>query len=448
MEIPSWGTKSPSNATMQSLLRCVENGEYDRAVREILRFERHSGDVLSPGERGEISHLASICLYKVGRYKEALGKATAAFDMLKETSDNEKVAQIQDVLGRISLSLGDLTNAELHLRDAVSTYRRVGNHTELLKCYNVIARVYFVRTDFEKCIEYLHRAEELSKRVGDARANAWIHGNLGTVFTLLGEWRKAQEELDISFRYHQASGDELNLCRVLLSLGFLSCLRRDFRGSEDFLVRACELARKGDFLRELAIYHEYAGQLARSQGDARTAKSHFLKALGIGRKAAPEGDINNQTYRLLAELEVAQEKFQQALISCHKSLRVSKSLEEKTEEGAAYRILGQIYSHQGDKRRACGYFRKGISLLQHIGAKYELALTYLEAGRSGSFDYYRRLGFLGDAESLFRDLESKYHIGLVNLAVADLLLERKDYPSAEVFLVESERLFKESKDEK
>jgi transcriptional regulator with PAS, ATPase and Fis domain len=79
-----------------------------------------------------------------------------------------------------------------------------------------------------------------------------------------------------------------------------------------------------------------------------------------------------------------------------------------------------------------------------VGAKYELAKTYLETGRSDAFDYYKRLGYLSNAESIFRDLGSKYHLGLVNMSITNLLVEHQDYGKAEVFLSDAEILFKDS----
>ena len=448
METRSKDIGSPSKERIELVKSLVHQGEFAQALREIQKIEREPGFDLPPGEKEDIHYLASLCLYNLGRYKEALTKATLSFEIFKDTSENKKVAQIQDILGRINLGLGDLRNAELYLRDAISIYRRIGNQAEMVKSYNLIARIYFIRCDFEKSIEYLNEAEELSGKVGDFKTNARIFGNLGRVYTLLGEWEKAEKNLEISLSFNQRNRDELSLCRDLLSLGFTICLKRDFQRSKKFLAEAFELARKNNFLRELAIYYEYAGQLAYSERDQKTANAYFLKGIEIGQKAAPEGDINNQTYRLLAELQLAQKNFDQALISCQKSLEVSKSLGEKIEEGAAYRILGQIYSARGEKEKSSEYFLKSISSLQQVGAKYELARTYLEAGRSETFDYYKRLGFLSNAESLFRELNSKYHLGLVNLAITDLLVEEKDYGKAQIFLAEAERLFKESNDQK
>ncbi|MFQ6032612.1 MAG: sigma 54-interacting transcriptional regulator, partial [Candidatus Zixiibacteriota bacterium] len=222
----------------------------------------------------------------------------------------------------------------------------------------------------------------------------------------------------------------------------------EFQRASEYLAKAFELAHKNNYLRELVIYHEYMGNLNFDLGDYKKAEDHYNQIIKIWKTTAPDGDMITQTYRLLAELQVAKKEYEQALISCQKSLEVSKSLGEKIEEGAVYRILWQIHSAKGDKELAQEYFNKGIACLSQIGAKYELAKTYLEAGRSKEFDYYKRLGFLSNAEIEFRELGSLHYLGQVNLSIANLLVEDNQYDKAQLFLTDAERFFRETKEQK
>jgi transcriptional regulator with GAF, ATPase, and Fis domain/uncharacterized protein HemY len=426
----------------------VEQRKFASALKEIKRVEgqREIEEFSTLG--GDLCYLSAVTLHGLGNYRDAKLKAEKAYDLFKNTSENKKVAEIQYIWGLIHLDLGDLKNAENHIRDAITTYRRIGDEAEIIKCYNKIARIFFIKSEFEKAIEYLSEAKELSEKIGDFRMSAVASSNLGRIYTLTGKWEKAEENLLVSLKFNETKNDELNLCRSRLSLGFVCCLKREFQKAHEYLTEAFELAQRNDYLRELAIYHEYAGQLAHEQDDDKSAQIHYTKGIQIGEMAAPEGDINNQTYRLLAELQVAKKEYEQALISCQKSLEVSKSLGEKIEEGAVYRVLGQIHSAKKDKELALEYFNKSISFLQQIGARYELARTYLEAGRSNQFDYYKRLGFLSNAEIEFRALGSFYHLGQVNLSIANLLVEHNQYDSAQLFLADAEKLFQETEEQK
>jgi tetratricopeptide (TPR) repeat protein len=442
-----------SNQTTQSKRMLLEKARIERieslvkqrkfapALEEIKRVEEQREIKEFSAWGGDLCYLSAVAFHGVGNYIEAKGKAEEAFDLFKNTSENKKVAEIQYILGLIYLDLGDLRNAENYIRDAITSYRRIGDQVELVQCYNKIARIFFIKSEFEKAIESLSEAKELSEKIGDFRMSAVACSNLGRIYIITGKWDKAKENLWDALKFNETRNDELNLCRSRLSLGFVYCLKREFQKAGKYLTEAFELAHKNDYLRELAIYHEYAGQSAFDQSDYKSAQIHYIKGIQIGEMAAPEGDINNQTYRLLAELQVAKKEYDQALVSCQKSLEVSRSLGEKIEEGAVYRILGQIHSAQGDKELACEFFNKSISYLQQIGAKYELAKTYLEAGRSNQFDYYKRLGFLSNAEIEFRELGSFYYLGQVNLSIANLLVEDNQYDKAQLFLIEGEKLF-------
>jgi transcriptional regulator with PAS, ATPase and Fis domain len=436
------------NTRIERIESLVGENKLVEAMEEIETVENQQETEKFSLQRGSLYYLSALTLYNLGRYKEALPKAEQAFKTFKDTPENQRVAQTELIWGRIYLSLGDLKNAEIYIRDAITTYRRMGDQKEIIRCYNIIARIFFIKSEFEKAIEYLSEAKELSEKTGDFRMSAVASSNLGRIFILTGKWEKAEENLMNSLRLNETKNDELNMCRSLLSLGFVCCLKREFREAQEYLAKAFELAHKNNYLRELAIYHEYAGQLAYEQSDDKSAQMHYDKGIQIGEMAAPEGDINNQTYRLLAELQVAKKEYDQALISCQKSLEVSKSLGEKIEEGAVYRILGQIHSAQGEKELALEYFNKSVSYLQQIGAKYELAKTYLEAGRSNQFDYYKRLGFLSNAESEFRGLGSFYYLGQVNLSIANLLVEENQYDKAQLFLADAEKLFEETREQK
>jgi two-component system response regulator HydG len=448
MESKQKALSQASKTKMEWIESLIGRNKFAQALEEIRGLESREKIEKFSTQWGDLCYFSAVALHGLGDYNQAEGKAKSAYELLKDTSENRRVAQIQYVLGLIYSDLGDLKNAENHLRDAITTYRRIGDQAETVKCYNKIARIFFMRSEFEKAVEYLDETKELSKKTDNSKMAAIACRNLGRIYTLTGRWEKAEQNLLYGLESAERDDDELNLCRAQLSLGFVCCLMRKFRRASEYLASAFKLAHKNGYSRELAIYHEYMGGLCFDSGDYKEAENHYNQILGMWKTTAPEGDMIAQTYRLLAELQVAKKEYDQALASCRKSLGVSESLGEKIEEGAVYRILGQVYSARKDKELAKEYFNRGFACLSQIGAKYELAKTYLEAGRSKEFDYYKRLGFLSNAEIEFRGLGSSYHLGEVSLSIANLLAEEKQYDKAQLFLADAEELFGETKEQK
>ncbi len=112
------------------------------------------------------------------------------------------------------------------------------------------------------------------------------------------------------------------------------------------------------------------------------------------------------------------------------------------------RALGQIYTTKKEKGKAKDNFEKSISILEEIGAKFELGKAYLEAGKSDGFEYFVRLKFLGIAEDLFKELGSVYHQGMVNLSMGHLLFEHHEPERSLLFLDSAGKIFRELSEEK
>jgi transcriptional regulator with PAS, ATPase and Fis domain len=436
----------------------IQRKEFKQAVAELRDLENQKRFGRFCDESGEFYYLFALAFQGVGNYEEALSKARQSFEILRNSSENEKLAKVQFITGIIHSDLGDLTKSESELRDALAIYRRIKNEEGIIESYNELARIHFVRTEYNKAIEYLKEGLSFCKRMSDNKRIARFSGNLGTVYMRIGKWKQAKENLLVSLESNKLNNNLINICCCYLSLGYLSYLLRDFSQSKKCLEKALKIIFENNYTREFAIYHEYCGELEFAHGNYEKAENHYLDAIGIGEKIAPEGGIISQTYRLLAELQIAEKQYDEALSSCEKALKVATSLGEKIEIGAIHRALGQIYTAKSvgvvgelarhELAQAKENFEKSISILEQIGAKFELGKAYLEAGKSNCFDFFDRVQYLGRAKDLFKELDSQYHEGLVQLAISKLFFENEEYEKACLFLSDAEKIFKDLKEEK
>jgi len=433
---------------LSSIESLIQHKEFKQALAELRDLENQSGFGKFIDESGELYYLFALALQGIGNYDEALRRAKKAFEILRNSSDNEKLARVQFISGIIYSDLGDLKRSELELRDAQAIYRIIKNEEGIIESYNELARIHFVRTEYDKAIEYLKEGLSFCERMKDDKRIARFSGNLGRIYLRIGKWKEAKENLLLSLESNKLNSNLINICCCYLSLGYLAYLLRDFSQSKKYYEKALKLIYDNNYMREMAIYYEYYGELAFAQGNYFLAKDHCKNGIKIGEEIAPAGDIVSQTYRLLADVQIAEREYDEALSSCEKALKVAESLGEKIEIGAIHRALGQIYTAKKEKEKAKESFEKSISILEQIGAKYELGKTYLEAGRSNCFEYFARLKFLGRAEDLFKELDSVYHQGVVNLALGHLLSEHHEPERSLLFLNSAEKIFRELSEEK
>jgi transcriptional regulator with PAS, ATPase and Fis domain len=434
------------SAKLSLIEELLEKGNFKQALTETRELEGCKELDEFSAESGELFYWEAFALDKLGRTKQALASARKAYEILRDTGRNQRLAQIQQLMGRIFVKLGDLKSAEIQFTDTASTYRRIKDKKGTVETYNELARICFIRSEFSRAVGYIEDALEFCQETQDRKLAANLYGNLGTVLILNDQWERAQENLLLSFRANQALGDDFNICKSLLSLGYLSCLLRKFNSAEEYLDKAFLLISENNYLRELAIFHEYRGSLDMARGDINSARTHFLEAISIGEQIASRGAITSQAYRLLAELQVEQREFEEASLSCEKSLQASKETGERLEEAAAYRTLGRIYSQKGHPADAMKNFNQAILMLEEMGARFELTKTYLFVGECDSYSIWERMKFLGRAEDCASRLDTTYYLAKVHSGFAELFLQENNFAAAKDFLEKAKSKFEKQND--
>ena len=435
------------NTKLEEVEALVQKGKFSPALAELRDLLPQLKKDTCPVERGTISYLLAATFYGLGRYQESLAEGKKAYQIFKNTLENKRIAQILYVLGNAYLRLGDSRNAEAELRDAIATYRRIEDHDGIINSYNKLANIYFIRSEFARSIEYLNESIQICEKTQDYKVMAHLLANVAVVYIRAGELSSAEKKILSAIKIHQERKDELNLARCYLSLGYIRFLKRDFSRAEESYLESFPLIQKNKLIRELAIYYEYSGEMAFEKGELEKAKESYQKAIEIGENIAPEGDIINQSCRLLAELQLRADELGEASKSCDRALEVSLALNSKLEEGAVYRILGQIYTKEDQKSEAIQNFLKGIDLFREIGAKYELAKTLLEAAKSHLFDYQESLNYLRECERIFKKLKIPFWEGLTMIHRAELQLANQSYDQSISSLDDGQKLFTDLEDQ-
>jgi len=424
----------------------VARKDIEKAKAELDKLKKGKGG-LSVHE-GELYYLESLILYNLAQYHEALEKAKKAYELLKYTSRHRNIAQVQHLLGNNFIAIGNLKQGEVELRDALASYRRVGDEAGFADAQNKLAQIFFIKSEYDRAIQSLNEAIDHVRRTKNHGPMVGLFlGNLGRINLLLGEWTKAQKHFHDSIKQNEMVNNQASICRNLLSLGYIAQLQRKFKQAHDFYQKAYEITQKSELKRERAIYYEYSAELALEQRDFDKASEHLSSAFQIGEEAAPQGSLLCQSYRILAQLQLSIGKLNLAESSCQKSLEISKPLSEKLEEGIVGRILGEIYALKNNKKLSSHYFNLSIDHLEKIGSKFELAKSYLRAGDSGVLEPQEALDLLKKAKRTFKELKADYYLGLTEFAQAKAQFQNEDYDRSIELLNKSENLFERLKRE-
>jgi Nif-specific regulatory protein len=167
--------------------------------------------------------------------------------------------------------------------------------------------------------------------------------------------------------------------------------------------------------REIAIGHEYLGELAFEQGDYERAELCYEEAREIAEAIAPEGDLINEIYRRIGDLKIKTGDLEGAWLATERALEVSLNLGDRYEESLTYRVRGLVQKERGKREDALRHLELCLKTLSSVGEKYEAARTHLEigillGGSRGSDEELQQAGYyLQNAMDIFDDLDVIYY---------------------------------------
>jgi len=400
---------------LKSELRCglgavdaaLKARDYPRAS-ELLAAWKSPGALPSDEQGVYWSRRAKIA-FETRAYADARQFARRAIDLLQATMDHEGLAYAQLVYGYTLTALGEIHDAELAVRDAISNLRRAGLDEELFEPYNALAQVYFLRSDYDRACEYLNESRRIAvvaHREDDARR---VLGNLGRVLILAGRWEEAEVALREALAAQVELGRAIGVVRNLLSLGYLYVLQHRTGEARPLWQRADQLITEHQFLLERIILLEYEGDLAHAEEHFDLAAEKLTEALQLGDELAPASSIHNQVYRRLADAACQKQDYEHALTWARESIALSQKLGDRQEEGSALRVEALALAGLGQEYTAT--FDRSLSVLRSVGDPYELAKAYLAYGltlaHSGTGRSAEALRLLDRARELASDLGSE-----------------------------------------
>ena len=351
----------------------VEKSDFTAVLRELDTWSAEEG--LTPGDLASISYYRARALFGISRYSDALAAARHAFSFFNQSVDHLRLAEVLTVMGKAYAGKGDLKNARIQIRNALAAFFRIGCGDGIIRSYNELARIEFIRGEFDVAADHLTEAISHCEQEGDVALRAKLVGNLGRIHLLRAVWGEAKECLDLAIRTQLRLGNDLSVARNQLSLGLLHARQGEFAAAEVALREAEKIIERRDYLREHSILHEYRGTLALLSGDIDRAAAEFDRALELGQQVTERGDLVSQSLRGLAEVYFEKGEITAAEKTATEALEIAAELGEKTEIGAAHRLLGRFYAARNNPSQARQHFEHSLAVLRGVGDVFEQAWT-------------------------------------------------------------------------
>ncbi|UCD18062.1 MAG: sigma 54-interacting transcriptional regulator, partial [Candidatus Zixiibacteriota bacterium] len=371
-------------------------------------------------ECGIVLRLAAKAFGSSNQYKRALQLIRIAIAILsKMAGETGELAECYLVLGEILRDIGKFGEAEKAFRDGESIFRRGENHADAGRALNKIAGILFRKGDFDGSLQCLLEAVEAARKENNQKQLAYLFGNIGRVYTLLGRLNAAEDNIRLNIELSSEFSDEVELARAYLSLGYVQMQLMNYGTAGDSLEQALQFIRKNGMTREEVIYLTYAGELALKTDALDQAEHSLNEAYRRGHQIAPESLLVARPLRHLAQLFLVRGSYRKAMSFANRSLAMMNAIDDAIEIGALHRIRAVCYDNLNRKNAAGKAYRNSIAILEEHQARFELADSLAAAGRSSVFRLNQQAMYLCRAEELYDNCNIQPKVREMQICIGD-----------------------------
>jgi CHAT domain-containing protein/Tfp pilus assembly protein PilF len=298
----------------------------------------------------------------MGRYGEAIDRASAALKLLGESDDNGDpalrcLALIQKGLAYRRTARFD--EARPLFDRALTIARRLNDPYLQSESLRNVAALLQDEGQLDAALSYYQKAISLARSHGDTMSEARSLNNMGLLFEAQAEYPKALNNLQQSLALRKKLRDRAGEGKVLGNLCIVYSKLNQLELALTYCKTALEIAQDiGDQQRE-ANHLNNIGSLYRRLSKPRDALIYYRRSLKIKRQlsdlAGEARALNHmgEIYWRLGRLESAEKYLEQ-------SLGIKKIIDDLSGQSASHQNLALLYSRQEEYAKAKSHYIKAI----------------------------------------------------------------------------------------
>ena len=227
--------------------------------------------------------------------------------LLKSPITPKQKVAISIQLGKIKRNLGSHDEAKRIYESALPFIGEATDPASEIGLLNALGDISYYRSDFDRALEYLHRAEELLVLNPIPMLQSENAGDLGNVKLGMGNIGEAKRLYEQAIAFSRQAGTKIHEGIWNGGLGNVEC--SFFNQSSDpghldmaisFYLNAIKLAKDANDRRHESHWSGVLGDLYRQRGQSALAETYLKEALRISEKIHYDRLINTQVLQLAA----------------------------------------------------------------------------------------------------------------------------------------------------
>jgi CHAT domain-containing protein/Tfp pilus assembly protein PilF len=369
--------------------------------------------------------------------RKSVEKYQTALQLFREASDQRRIAESFNSIGRIHISLGERQKANENFNQALMIFQEAGDQRGEAKALNNLAVLYTSMGKLQEAVEKFNESLSLKRKIGDTEGERATIINIGAVYKLLGETQKALEKYNEALPLSRVAGDRNEEAATLNNIAGVFWTFGDRQKALEKFNEALQIRRtlgdresEAEILNNIGLVHESLGETQKALDKHKEALS-VTQAVGNRFGVASSAIGIGRVYFTLGELQKAQEKFNEALAifrvigdrrmeanalnnlgnvhfdlgemrraleKYHDSLHIRRAVHDRRGEAQSLHNIGTCYNESGEWQKALENFNQALPIRRAIGDRQGEASTLHSVGTA-----YRLSGDLAKSLENFNE---------------------------------------------
>ena len=283
------------------------------------------------------------------------------------------------ILAQLYESQRKYSEAEGLYIKALAIAKKIGDSEAEARSYINLGSIFTLLGEYVKAKEHCEKALAIAEKIGHRKAEALGYVNLGSIFTDLGEYVKAKEHCEKALAIAEKIGDSEAEARSYINLGSIFTDLGEYVKAKEHCEKALAIAEKIGHRKTEATSYGDLGTIFTNLGEYVKAKEHCEKALAIAEKI---GDRETEAfgYVNLGSIFTDLGEYVKAKEHCEKALAIAEKIGDRETEAFGYVNLGSIFTDLGEYVKAKEHCEKALAIAEKIGHRKTEATSYGDLG--------------------------------------------------------------------
>jgi tetratricopeptide (TPR) repeat protein/transcriptional regulator with XRE-family HTH domain len=302
-------------------------------------------------------------LVRTGAAEREAGNVHQALELLEEASRRAEACgtlywqvHAEVILGESRSSVGQLTGAHEAFQRAHDLALRLQNPDRIAYALSNHGETLRLRGDWEGAERDLEGAMAWVPLAGDSWGGFFAPLRLGRLYTLLGRWDEAEQQLRQAWALSERGQDRQWTSYALTALAELARYRGNLEEALSWLERAPEIT-AGSWIRGVVLLE--GGRVSEAESIARA---------GLESERRVITDLPGW-HLLLGAVLSAQHRWQDAQEQIDAGLAVARDVGMPCEEGMLVYLWGSMDAARDDRDAARSRLRDALAIFQQLGAR-------------------------------------------------------------------------------